>query len=143
MGDLPAFMTYILPSFAVTGMDLLGPQEIKDDIIKRGPKRTKKVWIVIFTCLSTRAVHLDIAADYSTESILHCIRRLLAIRGDVQKIVSDPGTQLIGASKDVANWRDGWDTDKLVRFGATRNLEWIFVMADSQHQNGGIYCETS
>ena len=61
MGDLPSFRTEMLPPFAVTGMDLLGPQEVKDDIIRRGPKQTKKVWIVIFTCLSTRAVQLDIA----------------------------------------------------------------------------------
>ena len=75
----------MLPAFAVVGMDLLRSHDIKDDVIKRGPKRTEKVWIVIFTCLSTRAVHLEIAVDYSTESILHCIRRLLAICGDVQK----------------------------------------------------------
>ena len=69
MGDLPAFRTEMLPPFAVVGMDLLGPQDIRDDIIRRGPKRTKKVWIIVFTCLSTRSVQLDIATDYSTESI--------------------------------------------------------------------------
>ena len=63
MGDLPSFRTDMLPAFAVVGMDLLGPQEIKDDVIKRGPKRTLKVWIVVFTCLSTRAVHTDIVTD--------------------------------------------------------------------------------
>ena len=136
MGDLPSFRTDMLPAFAVVGMDLLGPQEIKDDVIKRGPKRTLKVWIVVFTCLSTRAVHIDIATDYSTESILHTVRRLMAMRGDVQKIISDPGTQLVGASRELTEWRNGWDTAELVRFGATKNLEWEFVMADSQHQNG-------
>ena len=33
------------------------------------------------------------------------------------------------------DWREGWDQDKLIRFGASRNLEWIFVMSNSQHQN--------
>ena len=104
MGQLPKFRTDMLPAFAVVGMDLpSGPQEIKDDVIKRGPKKIKKVWIVIFTCLSTRAVHVDIVADYSTEIILHCVRRLMVVRGDVQKIISDPGTQLLGASKEIAN----------------------------------------
>ena len=126
----------MLPAFAVVGMDLLGPQEIKDDVIKRGPKRYKKVWIVVFTCLSTRAVHIDVATDYSTESILHTVRRLMAFRGDVRKIVSDPGSQLVGASRELSDWRKGWDEEELIKFGATKNLQWDFIMANSQHQNG-------
>ena len=51
MGELPAFRTDMSPPFATIGTDLLGPQEIKDDLIKRGPKRTKKVDIVVFPCL--------------------------------------------------------------------------------------------
>ena len=58
------------------------------------------------------------------------------MRGDVQRIISDPGTQLVGASRELTEWRKGWNTDELVRFGATKNLQWDFVMADSQHQNG-------
>ena len=60
----------------------------------------------------------------------------MAMRGDVQRIISDPGTQLVGASRELTEWRKGWNTDELVRFGATKNLKWDFVMADSQHQNG-------
>ena len=92
MGDLPTFRMDMLPPFAVTGMDLSGPLEVRDEVVNRGPKRTKKVWIVIFTCLCTRAVQLDIATDYFTESILPYGRRLLALRGSVQKIISNPGT---------------------------------------------------
>ena len=54
----------------------------------------------------------------------------------VQKIFSDPGMKLVGASKEITDWREGWDQDELIRFGATRNLEMIFVMSKSQHQNG-------
>ena len=64
------------------------------------------------------------------------------MRGDVQRIISDPGTQLVGASRELAEWRKGWNTDELVRFGSTKNLQWDFVMADSQHQNGVMPCIT-
>ena len=37
MGDLPTFRTDMLPPFAVTGMDLLGPQEVKYEVVKRDP----------------------------------------------------------------------------------------------------------
>ena len=136
MGKLPSFRSDMLPSFTVTCMDLFGPYEIRDDCIKRGPRVVKKVYGVIFTCPSTRAIHLDVAVNYSTQAVLHTVRRLMAIRGDVRKIISDPGTQLVGASKEILDWRKGWDEEQLIRFGAERGLEWETISANSQHQNG-------
>ena len=136
MGDLPSFRSQMLPSFSVVLMDLFGPQEIRDDVVKKGPRKFKKVWGVVYTCASTRAVYLDVATDYSTESVLHTVRRLMAARGDVKTIISDPGSQLVRASKELSDWRHGWDQGELVRFGATKGLEWKFILANSQHQNG-------
>ena len=136
MGDLPIYRSQMLPSFSVVCMDLFGPQEIRDDVVKRGPRKYKKVWGVIYTCTSTRAVHLDVATDYSTEAVLHTVRRLMSIRGDVRRIISDPGSQLVRASKELTEWRQGWDQNQLIRFGASKGLDWKFIMANSQHQNG-------
>ena len=91
MGDLPDFRIQMLSSFSVLCMDLFAPQEIRDDCVKKGPKIFKKVWGVLFTCVLTRAVHLDMLIDYFTEAVLHTIRRLLAVRGNVKMIISAPG----------------------------------------------------
>ena len=136
MGTLPSFRSEVSPSFSMTCMDLFGPFEIRDDCVKKGPRIYKKVYGVLFTCASTRAVHLDIAVDYSTESVLHTVRRLIALRGEVKMIVSDPGSQLMGASREFIEWRKGWDIEQLERFGATKGLEWKSIMASTQHQNG-------
>ena len=122
----------MLPSFSVVCIDLFGPQDIRDDVVKKGPRKYKK----IYTCTSTRAVHLDVATDYSTEAVLHTVRRLMAARGDVRTIISDPGSQLVRASKDLTAWRQGWNQDELIRFGTPKGLDWKFIMANSQHQNG-------
>ena len=61
----------------------------------------------------------------------------MANKGDIQQIVSDPETQLQGAAKELIEWRKNWDIDALIRFGAKRGLQWSFIMAASQHQNGG------
>ena len=42
----------------------------------------------------------------------------------------------MGASRELAEWRRGWNMEQLRRFGAERGLEWKSIMADSQHQNG-------
>ena len=137
MGELPDHRVKPFQSaFSAVCMDLFGPLIIKDDCIKKGPRTRKKVYGVIYTCLATRAVHLDIAINYDTEAVLHTLRRLLALRGDTRLIISDPGSQLVAASKELTRWRNGWSLDQLERFGAKRGLEWRFIMADSQHQNG-------
>ena len=136
MGDLPSFRTEMKPAWTSVNMDLFGPYLIRDDCVKRGPRIYKKVWGVLFTCTLTRGVHLDVAMDYSTEAVLHTIRRLMAAKGDVKQIISDPGSQLKGASKELISWRKDWDHQMLVRFGADKGLEWLFIMPDSQHQNG-------
>ena len=118
-------------------MDLFGPYVIKDDCVKKGPKVSKKVWGIVFSCSSTRAIHLDVAANYDTEAVLHCLRRLMALRGNVKCIVSDPGSQLVGASNELRSWRRGWSESQLVEFGSRNGIEWNFIMAGSQHQNGG------
>ena len=117
-------------------MDLWGPIIIRDDCIKKGPRVLKKVYGVIYSCALTRAVHLDVAIDYSTEAILHTVRRLMARRGMVRRIISDPGTQLKGACSELKRWRKGWSMSELIGYGADKNLDWEFIMADSQHQNG-------
>ena len=117
-------------------MDLFGPMMIRDDVVKRGPRLFKKIYGVLFTCTSTRAVYLNIASDYSAEAVLHTVRRLMANKGDVKMIISDPGSQLVGASRELADWRKGWNMGDLTRFGADKGLEWKTIMPNSQHQNG-------
>ena len=136
MGDLPSVRYEISAAFSAVCMDLFGPLTIKDDCIKKGPRLYKKVWGVVYTCTATRAVYLDVSIDYGTEAVLHTIRRLKANRGDVKLIISDPGSQLSGAAKELKEWRKGWDMDFLIRHGAEVGIEWKFIMPASQHQNG-------
>ena len=103
----------------------------KDSCVKKGPRIKKKVWGVLFGCSGVRAVHLDVADDYSTQAILHCVRRLKAERGEVIQLISDPGTQLKGAARELKEVYDGWDKAELIRYGAQHGIEWNFIMANS------------
>ena len=57
--------------------------------------------------MTTRAVHLELAVDYSTIGLLQALRRFFAIRGQPALIVSDHGTQLVGAE---------WELKEMIRF---------------------------
>ena len=100
MAPLPTSRTKISPAFHTTSMDLFGPIEIVDTVKRR---TTKKVWGVIFDCMVTRAMYLDLTEDYGTDSILHTLRRFVCIRGCPGEIKSDQGSQLIAASKEVGD----------------------------------------
>ena len=138
MGSMPLFRSQINKPFISVNCDLFGPITIKDAVVKRGARVHSKCWGVLFVCTVTRAVYIDVAVDYSTQSILHCVRRLIADKGEVKRIISDPGTQLKGAATELINMRKGWNEDELIRFGSKHGIDWSFVMPSSQHQNGAV-----
>ena len=43
---------------------------------------------------------------------------------------------MVGASKELREWRNSWIQEELVSFGSEKQLEWIFIGSNSQHQNG-------
>ena len=86
MSPLPKNRLAISPTFHVISLDLFGPIEIKDTVKRRV---RKKVWGVIFNCAVTRAIHLDLTEDYSTDSILQTLRKFVALRGCPAEIISD------------------------------------------------------
>ena len=67
-----------------------------------------------------KGVHLDIATAYDTQAVLHIVRRMMAAKGNVRLLISDPGSQLKGASKEMSSWRKGWDDSLLAMFGADK-----------------------
>lgn len=71
---------------------------------------------VIFNCLSTRAVHVDLAADYSTNKFLMVLRRFVSIRGYPSKLYSDNGPQLVAANEELTNIVKGWNQEELQQF---------------------------
>ena len=133
MAPLPLSRLSVSLPFDVTSLDLFGPILIKDSVKK---KTTKKVWGVIFTCASTRAVYMDLTEDYSTDEILTTIRKFVSVRGCPSEMISDQGSQLISAAKEIAELVKDWDWASVASWAATERMKWTVVPAEGQHQNG-------
>ncbi|VDN57575.1 unnamed protein product [Dracunculus medinensis] len=73
--------------FARIGLDYLGPVTAKTEV------GMEKRWVALFTCFTTRAVHLELADDLSAESFLTVLRRFVARRGCPELILSDNASQ--------------------------------------------------
>lgn len=96
MADLPpSSLRLFRPAFYSTGVDCFGPM-----IVKVG-RRTEKRWGVLYKCLTTRAIHLDLLPNMDTESFLMSLRRFIARRGKPYEILSDQGTNFKGGSKEL------------------------------------------
>ena len=119
------------PPFHFTACDYFGPYQVKI-----GRNKTTKHYGVIFTCLNTRAVHVEMAVDCSTMDFLQVLRRFFAIHGYPKRIISDNGTQLVGAVAELRKMIRGWDVTKLCDFSAERGIEWNFIAPGAPHQNG-------
>ena len=82
--------------FTVTGVDFMGPIAVKCN------RNTLKRYCCLFTCMASRAFHLEIAYDLTTASFLLALRRFLAVRGMSTKIIyCDNATNFVGAEVEL------------------------------------------
>ncbi len=97
MAPLPAyrFPEERADPFAATALDAAGPFLLKE---KDG---TKKIYLVLFTCMIYRAVHLEPLYAMSAASFLQALDRFTARRGVPDRIVSDNGTNFTAAAAEI------------------------------------------
>lgn len=96
MADLPpSSLRLFKPPFYSTGIDCFGPL-----VIKIG-RRTEKRWGIIYKCLTTRAVYLDLLDHMDTDSFLMSLRRFIARRGKPYELLSDQGTNFKGGHNEL------------------------------------------
>ena len=81
--------------FYYTSCDYFGPYNVKI-----GRNKQMKHYGVVFTCLNTRAVHLELAVVLSTMEFMQVLRRFFSIRGHPALMMSDNGSQMVGAERE-------------------------------------------
>ncbi|KAL4009499.1 hypothetical protein ACER0C_003351 [Sarotherodon galilaeus] len=133
MADLPR--DRVLPDdppFTNCGVDYFGPYEIK-----RG-RSTVKRYGVIFTCLTTRAIHLEMAASLDTDSFIHALRRFIARRGQIKILRSDNRTNFIGAERELKRAIAEWNVSKIEDHLKQQGIQWTFNPPSGPH-HGGVW----
>ena len=120
------------PPFSRVGMDYFGPFEVK-----RGRSVVKR-YGGIFTCLTSRAVHLELAHSLDTSSCINSVRRFTARRGPVKSILSDNGTNLVGAEREMREEISTWNQQKIQDNLLQKGITWQFNPPTGSHF-GGIW----
>uniref|UniRef100_A0A914IHH6 Integrase catalytic domain-containing protein n=1 Tax=Globodera rostochiensis TaxID=31243 RepID=A0A914IHH6_GLORO len=129
--DLPKERVNEARPFHHTGVDYFGPLKVRQG------QETVKIYVALFTCLVIRAIHLEVAEDYSAEAFLRTFRRFTARRGVPALIMSDQGTNFVAGSKAI---REAW-TDTLLPAHSQQQLaqqgvNWIFNTSHAPWKGG-------
>ena len=101
MANLPPDRLEQCPPFASTGIDVFGPYSVHDGKSTRRNLGSKKMWVLLCTCLYSRAIHLEPLSSLETTTFRLALRRFFALRGNCTRIRSDHGTNFIGAKNQM------------------------------------------
>ncbi|XP_059096820.1 uncharacterized protein LOC131891309 [Tigriopus californicus] len=107
MADLPLDRLQPVPPFTFVGVDFFGPLAI------RNKRKDEKRYGAVFSCLSSRAVHIEVAQSMDTSSFIGCLRRMIARRGPVKLLRSDNGLNFVGAEREMLDALNEMDKEKV------------------------------
>ncbi|XP_058456375.1 uncharacterized protein LOC131433794 [Malaya genurostris] len=131
MADLPpARLAAFTRPFSFVGIDYFGPFTVSIG------RRSEKRWGVLVTCLTVRAVHLEVAHSLTTSSCIIALRNFMARRGVPIEIYSDQGTNFKGASKELQIAYRNIDHDQVMREFISPRTRWVFIPPVSPHMGG-------
>ena len=101
----------------------------------RGRQRLKR-WLCAFTCLSTRAGHLEVAWGLDTDSFLNAFTRFTSRRGVPKETISDNGTNFFGAVNELKELVGQLDKDKIQGTTPQKGVKWTFNPPGAPHFGG-------
>ena len=138
MADLPPDRLDPAPPFTNVGLDVFGDFKIKLGNAICSCSAEKKVWVVPFTGLSSRAVHLELIDSLDTSTFKNALRRFLGIRGKGSLFRSDKGKNFVGSrNQDRAlNQEATIDIDNIRAYLNSVDSDWIFNSAHASHFGG-------
>ena len=118
----PAPVTADLPEFRLDGgiactnigVDFFGPLYVKE-IYDKQMGKMHKAYVVLFTCATSRMVHLEICPTLTTDAYIRSMQRFISRRGTPKLIISDNGRTFKGI--------------ELKRFCSIRGITWKFNLA--------------
>ena len=136
---LPADRVTEASPFQIIGIDFTGPIHIEETKIttkrttKKCPvktvkvKTTSKAYIALTTCAVTRAVHLELVPDLSTDAFMRSFRRFVSRRGTSQVIYSDNAQTYKCAEKGIKQCYEILNSPKFQEFLSERSIKWKYI----------------
>ena len=115
MAQLPQERLAPAPPFSFVGLDVFGPWKLCARRTRGGLAQAKR-WAVLFTCMGTRAIHIEVIEFMDSSSFINALRRFLAMRGPVTQFRSDSGSHFLGAVNELEGVLTSSDISAVPRY---------------------------
>ena len=135
MADLPPERLSFSPPFTYVGLDVFGPWNVVTRRTRGGAAQSKR-WAILFTCMSTRAVHVEVIESMDSAGCINALRRFFALRGPAKQLRSDQGTNFIGASSELGMRRGDPDQTNTLKYLQENDCTWEFNPPHASHMGG-------
>ena len=137
MSDLPKQRLDIgSPASNNTMINYFGPMIVKLNKGTRTSQATAKRYGAIFSCLTTRTIHIELVGDLSTNKFMLALRHFICRRGYSSRINSDNGTNFIGAERELGHTLKMLNQKRVHNQLIAKKIEWIFSPPLSPQVNG-------
>ncbi|UYV82903.1 hypothetical protein LAZ67_22001336 [Cordylochernes scorpioides] len=130
MGNLPTSRTNWTRPFTKTGIDFAGPVIVKTSNLRNA--RCDKAYIALFICMFSKAIHIELISNLTTEAFLAALRRFIGRRGRPAEINTDNATNFVGAYKNLRKLFNSNIHD----FASSEEIKWNFIPPSSPHFGG-------
>ncbi|XP_031358230.1 uncharacterized protein LOC116181919 [Photinus pyralis] len=138
MGNLPTSRLQAVRPFTNTGIDYCGPFKVCQQ--RRRNAALHKGYVAVFVCFSTKATHLELVSNLTTEAFINALKRFVSRREYIANIYSDNATNFVGAKNEmeqISNLLTSADyKDKFSRVLLECNTKWHFIPPRSPHFGG-------
>lgn len=121
MGELPECRWTRGTVFGETGLDYFGPIEV------RVRRHLEKRYGIIYVCMATRAIHLELTETLTTEDCILALKRFVSRRGCPNVIYSDNGRNLRGTNNECVKAMRALKQDELERSCGVQGIKWKFI----------------
>ncbi|XP_021370403.1 uncharacterized protein LOC110461304 [Mizuhopecten yessoensis] len=135
MADLPEFRTKPTPPFTYVGVDTFGPWEVSTRKTRGGAANSKR-WAILFTCMASRAVHIELVEEMSSSAFINALRRFVSLRGKVTEFHSDRGTNFVGSTDALKINAVNVENPAMRKFLVDSGSTWVFNPPHASHMGG-------
>ncbi|GFW17724.1 integrase catalytic domain-containing protein [Trichonephila clavipes] len=136
MGNIPYERVNMAPPFSITGLDLGGPYFVT---YKHQRKSVlNKIYVCVCICFVTRAIHLEILSDLTSDAIIPTLKRFMSRRGKCSKIFTDNATNFVGANSQLKVFYKTFNfpDQNLAPYFTEEGIEWNFIPPRPPHMEG-------
>ena len=138
IGQFPAKRLTPGPVFDKVGIDFAGPIQVKYAHVRRPV--IVKTYVCLLVSLSVNAVHLEPVSDLTTDAFIAALRCFTARRGKPSLILSDHGTNFVGATRELKEMYEFSSKQRTLGdisdFCSTQNIVWKFIPERAPHFGG-------